>query len=558
MSIQYTVLSPWAKSDYLKKYPINPRVADLKGKTVGLYASFKEYHPFFNRELERQLAAALPETKFSHFTYIVDTCEIKNDPDNYDRFKAWLDTVDIVVGVGADMGSCALYMGYNFAEIERLGTPAVLLSKYQYLSSASKGAGARGYPGLRIVTYDGPGFVPNDVDCNKWTIDTYGGTIANMLPEIISAMTAPLTDGEKAPSEPHDWADETFTGTLDEVNSWMYAHGWTNGTPVVPPTREAVDEMLKGTDLPADYVVAELPPLNGKATVEKIAINGVMAGCLPTYMPLLIAMVEGMADDIIKLEGWTCSNAGWSPTIVVSGPIAKAIGLNCDRNLFSPYTKAASCLSRAIGYMIMNISGCRSQVEDMSGPGCDCRFGICIAENEEETPWPTLPADLGLEDGDNAVTLFWPSEKHQIPVTSPSAALGTLCGLWHGGFDVGAMITLPPESAKQFADAGYTKQNILDYVKEYNRRPSSEIPRAAIGNNHPREGLVFPAPGLVHSAPLFWNTEHMFVVVGGRDWGMCYLGGGDHGGPVCKKAVLPANWDELAEKYRQTPNYVEY
>ena len=77
------------------------------------------------------------------------------------------------------------------------------------------------------------------------------------------------------------------------------------------------------------------------------------------------------------------------------------------------------------------------------------------------------------------------------------------------------MITLPPETARQFADAGCSKQDILTYVKEYNRRPSSEIPRAAIGNNHPRKGLVFPAPGLVHSAPLFWNTEHMFVH-GGR------------------------------------------
>ena len=134
-----------------------------------------------------------------------------------------------------------------------------------------------------------------------------------------------------------------------------------------------------------------------------------------------------------------------------------------------------------------------------------------------------------------------------------------LCALWHGGFDVGAMITLPPETARQFADAGWSKQDILTYVKEYNRRPSSEIPRAAIGNNHPRKGLVFPAPGLVHSAPLFWNTEHMFVMVAGRDWGMCYLGGGDHGGPVCKKVELPKEWDVLCERYPGTmPEYLEY
>lgn len=558
MAETYTVLSPWAQSDHLLKSPINPRPADLAGKTIGLYASFKEYHPFFMQELERQLAAVLPDTKFSHYTYIVDAQEIRNDAENYPIFRQWLDGVDAVIGVGADMGSCALYMGYNFAEIERLGTPAVLLSKYQYLSSASKGAGARSYPGLRIVTYDGPGFVPNGVDCNQWTIETYRGTIANMLDEIIAALTAPLTEEEKAPAPVKDWSGETFTGTLEQVNDWMYTHGWTNGTPVVPPTKEAVKEMLRGTELAGDYVVAELPPLMGKATVEKIAINGVMAGCLPTYMPLLIAIVEALADDKLQLEGWTCSNAGWAPTIVISGPIRKDIGINSDRNLFSPYTKASACIARALAYFIMNISGCRSQIEDMSGPGSDCRFGICIAENEEESPWGSLPTDYGYPEGTNAVTLFWPSEHHQVPTANISAALGSLCGLWHGGFDVGAMVTLPPETAKLFADAGYTKQSILEYMKEYNRRPSSEIPRAAIGNNHPREGLVFPAPGLVHSAPLFWNTAHMFVVVGGRDWGMCYLGGGDHGGPVCKEAVLPSGWAELAAQYCSELGHIDY
>ena len=558
MESTYTVLSPWAKSNHLKKFPINHRIPDLRGKTIGLYASFKEYHPFFMQELERQLCKVLPETSCSHYTYIVDACEIKNDAKNYPLFQQWLSGVDAVIGVGADMGSCALYMGYNFAEIERLGKPAVLLSKYQYLSSASKGSGARSYPGLRIVTYDGPGFVPNGVDCEKWTIDTYKDVIADLLPKIIEALTSPLTPEEANPAPAKDWSTETFTGTLSQINSWMYSHGFTNGTPVVPPTEEAVAEMLRGTDLPRDHVVAELPPLMGKATIEKIAINGVMAGCLPTYMPILIAIVEGLADEKLQLEGWTCSNAGWAPTIVISGPIRKAIGINDDRNLFSPYTKAASCIARAMAYIIMNLSGVRSQLEDMSGPGSDCRFGICIAENEEESPWGSLPTDFGMEQGENAVTLFWPSEHHQVPTASPSAALESLCSFWHGGFDVGAMITLPPECAKLFADAGYSKQNILDYVQAYNRRPSSEIPRAAIGNNHPRDGLIFPAPGLVHSAPLFWNTSHMFIVVGGRDWGMCYLGGGDHGGPICKKAMLPKQWDALAETYRTEPSYVPY
>ena len=554
----YTILSPWAKSDHLQKYPIHPRPADLCGKTIGLYASFKEYHPFFMQELERQLSACLPDTRFSHFTYIVDTQELSEDAAWRPKFEEWLSGVDTVIGVGADMGSCSLYMGYNFAFIESLGKPALLLAKHQYLSSAQKGAASRGYPGLRIVTYDGPGFVPNGVDCDDWTRKTYGPTIAGLLPDILDRLTAPLSSAEQQPPIPTDWSDVTFTGTLNACNDWLYAHGWTNGTPVVPPTREAVDEMLRGTDLPPDYVVAELPPMRGKATVEKIAINGVMAGCLPTYMPLLIAMVEGMADDIIKLEGWTCSNAGWSPVAVINGPIRNAIGIHNGRNLLSAYTRPSACLSRALAYMIMNISGCRSGVEDMSGPGSDSRFGITIAENEEESPWAPLQTDYGFDPADSTVTLFWPSDHNQLPIASPSALLEKLTTMWHGGFDVGVMIVIPPEGAKMMAQAGYTKKSILDYVQAYNRRPSSEIPRAAIGNNHPRPGLVFPAPGLVHSAPLFWNQDHMFVLVGGRDWAMAYLGGGDHGGPVCKKVQLPKNWDALCREYTVRPEYVDY
>ena len=556
---KYTVYSPWGKSEYLSKKTISPRVTDLKGKTIGMYASFKEYHPYFMQELERQLSKELPDTKFSHYTYITDQTDIHTDPEHYPEFLEWIKGVDTVIGIGADMGSCALYMGYNFAHIESLGVPAVLLSKIQYITSARKGAGARQYPDLRIVTYDGPGFVPPLVDCNEWTIATYRQKIADMLPEIIDALTKPLTEEEKTPKTIEDYSDVTFTGTYEEINDWYYSNGWTNGSPVIPPTRENIDEMLKGTDLSPDHVVADLPPMLGHATVEKIAINGLLAGCKPTYMPLLIAAVEAMDDPNLYLEGWTCSNATWMPTAVISGPIRKDIGINTGRNLVSPYTRPQASIGKAIAYMIMNIGGTRSQIEDMSGPGSDGRFGIVLAENEEESPWGSLPSDFGYEDGENTITLFWPSEHTQLQTVNISATLANLCKVWHGGFDVGIMVVLPPENAKMFADAGYSKDDILTYIKEYNRRPSTEIPRAAIGNNHPRKGLVFPAPGLEHSAPLFWNKDHMFVLVGGKDWGQCYVGGGDHGGPICKKAKLPKNWNDLVKKYPgDKPKYLDY
>ncbi len=557
--MDYTVLSPWAKSDYLSKKAIQPRLETLEGKTIGLYASFKEYHPFFMQELERQLNRKFPDLRFSHYTYITDTCEIDKDPEHYPEFREWLSGVDAAVGVGADMGSCALFMGYIFAHIESLGVPAVLLSKQQYESSARNGASSRSYPGLRMVTYDGPGFVPNGVDCGEWTITTYRDVIAEMLDRIADGLTRPLSPEEADPETVKDHSALTFTGTLDQINNIFYRHGWTNGSPVVPPTREAVDEMMRGTDLPPEHLVAELPPMLGKATVEKIAINGVMAGCLPTHMPLLIAAVEAMADDVIKLEGWTCSNSCWYPVMVINGPIRDALGINTGRNILSPYTRPAACIARAVTYMIMNISGCRSGIEDMSGPGSDGRFGVCIAENEEDSPWAPLQTDYGYSAEDSSITIFWPSEHTQLPTVSVSAALDRMCTLWHGGFDVGAMFVIPPESAELFSKAGFSKQDILEYVAEYNHRPSDEIPRAAIGNNHPRNGLIFPAPGLKHHARLFWNTEHMFVLVGGSDWGTAYLGGGDHGGPCCKKALLPECWNDLVEEYPGLmPEYIDY
>ena len=127
--------------------------------------------------------------------------------------------------------------------------------------------------------------------------------------------------------------------------------------------------MCRGTDLPRDHVVATLPPMNGQATVERIAINGVMAGCTPTMMPILIAIAHGMGGSRGRQAGgWTCSNAGWLPTIVISGPIRTAIGINAGRTFCPAYTGPRP-IARAMAYLIMNISGVRMQQGGYERPG---------------------------------------------------------------------------------------------------------------------------------------------------------------------------------------------
>lgn len=143
------------------------------------------------------------------------------------------------------------------------------------------------------------------------------------------------------------------------------------------------------------------PPaaMNGKATVEKIAVNGVMAGCTPTHdahsdrhRPGDGGPRDRQAGGVDLLQRGLAAHHRHQ-----RGPSRKAIGINARRNFLSAYTRAQSCIARAMAYMIMNISGVRMQQEDMSGPGSDCRFGLCVAEDEEALPqsWPTLPAEPG-------------------------------------------------------------------------------------------------------------------------------------------------------------------
>ena len=191
------------------------------------------------------------------------------------------------------------------------------------------------------------------------------GGIANISPEIIDGiikgLTTPLSEEEKNPKcKDQETRRIIFKGDIQEVNDFFYISGWTNGTPIIPPTEEAVKRMLEGTDLSPDYLVAKIPPMGGKATVEKIAINAVMAGCLPIYMPVLIAAIKGMVDPKIHLEGWTCSAGSWAPLIIISGKLGGQLKFNTGLNLMSPYFKPSSTIAHAFALMIMNIGGTRS------------------------------------------------------------------------------------------------------------------------------------------------------------------------------------------------------
>lgn len=568
--MSYTVLSPWAKVAANRTIALNPRLDTIDGKTIGMFSHFKGHSPYMLREVEKEILKTHPTTRFSYFQYPKDTSEVRNDPVYLPKFKEWLAGVDGVIAAYGDAGSCAMYHAFNTAFVEVCGKPAVMLQKKDILSSGQSGANARHVPHLRLVLCPimDQSFAPA-LD-EAWLEKVIRPSLLPLVGELVDGLVRPLTAEEAASEEiaANKFADETFTGSLQEVQQFFYHRGYTNGEAIIPPTKEAVEEMLTGSDLSRDTVIAELPPMNGQATVEKIAIAAVMAGCNPTHLPILIAAVRAMADPVIHLVGWTCSVAGFAPIMVLNGPIRKAVGVNCSNNYASPYFKANNVLPKAMAYIIANVSGVRPSLEDNAYTGHEARFGMCFGEDEENSPWEPYHVDIaGLSREDSAVTLVWAHHRNFcIGKTGPDVLHKMLTPVDDGAFDPGCTYAISPVWADMLAKMGFkNRRQVQEYIGEYARTPSGNASlRWMTDNNHMPKYVPLPQQDPSTFSRKFWDKNHLNVfVVGttGGPRGIFYAGGGDHGGPCTIRIDLPKNWNAIVEKYAdqaEKPDFIKY
>jgi hypothetical protein len=352
-------LSPWSEVDTSDYRGLSPRLDDLNGKTIGMFGDFMIVATYMLKTVEKELRKRYPDAKFSYIQHTTETVEIVKDEKFLPEFNEWVKGVDCILCFYGSVPSSSLYLGYNAAYMEKLGKPTVMLVVPRTYPAALRGCKAKGVPALRILQYDAPVDKINAHVDQEMVDKAVAKDIEKLTEDIVSALTRPLSEEEINPVIPEqEHARRVFTGTAREISRQFYKYGWTTGAPIEIPTREAVDEMLRGTDLPPEHVVGYIPPKMGCATVEKIAINAVMAGCLPTYMPILIAAVKGALAPNIILEGWTCSQSTWGPVLTISGPVVKDINLNVRDNFLSPYYKPNATIARALGYIMMNIGDC--------------------------------------------------------------------------------------------------------------------------------------------------------------------------------------------------------
>ncbi len=261
----------------------------------------------------------------------------------------------------------------------------------------------------------------------------------------------------------------------DSIDPFEYCLQFGYPLPVIPPTVERVERILKETSYAPDEVIAHIPPNYGAATVEKIAANAVMAGCKPEMMRVLIPLVRAVCDERFNIHGVQATTHFAAPLVIINGPIRKELGFVCGSNVFSNVARANSTLGRAFQLILTNLGGARPGEIDMSTLGNAGKFSYCIAENEEQSPWDPLHVEMGLRPEQSALSLFAAESPHGVSehmaregkeiLKAISRALATVWS-YRVCAGVEALVVLCPEHVRTLSRDGFTKQTVREFLFE--------------------------------------------------------------------------------------------
>jgi hypothetical protein len=446
-------------------------------------------------------------------------------------------------------------------EAEKAGIPSVVITTTGFTTIAKAVAKAEGMADLRIGEYPGAvGVHPEELVVKN---------VENVLFErIVEHLTKPRDGGSgTVPAATRNASEIVYEGSYDDVNAYFRNQGWTDELPIVPPTRERVAAFLKQTNRAPDERITVLPQANLVATPRNIAANAVMAGCSPACMPLLIALVEAIAENTYNLAN-IGTTWGMFPYLLVNGPAVEKMRIESGAHLISKGENPA--IGRALGLIVKNIAGYRPGRNYMGTFGYPQSF--TLAENDAENPWEPFHVEHGFKKEDSTVTACasvtwgWAPAIYGTPdKTAAETALemmaleltkkpclARLAERGPKGFRNMVSILIAPPVAKALAAAGYTKQKIREYVHEHARVTFRElefllkyghseaftIAEAVKRGIYPEEYLVGPDE-LVRVLPSA-DTIHILVCGDPHRNRLMVLWGG-YVNPVTKKMTFPAS-----------------
>jgi hypothetical protein len=482
-----------------------------------------------------------------------------------------------VVGVGA-CGACMPACVRAAAVCEAAGVTAITIGATGFEQLGHSVARTLGIDHVPIVVY--PGVVLSD------TAETFServrDTVWPQIQELVSQGRAEGATADRAPTD-HTPAprDIVLSGDLDEIQERFNDLLWTDGLPIVPPTRRRVEAFLSFTDRDPDDLVAVLPPENRSATIWNIAVNGVMAGCRPEYLPVLIAVVECLADPVFRLEDQG-STSGREPLITISGPIVSELDFNSGTGVMRLGRRANTTVARFARLVMRNLAGLRIPPGDQDHGAFGCGFLVALAEDAERTKalgWTPYGVDRGFGDGDSVVTVQSvvngsapiysageSADEHLSWISSlfadamgARAMTGLLKNAWY------PLLVLGPSVAATLVEFGCDKQKIRTYLHQNTRIAARDMEAYVWISGGVKVTLADLAaegkipPGYVESSdpgrlvPMIPDPDWIGIMVAGnpnRNQSRAYVTDHVGGPPPARQVVLPHRWKEQLGRSR--------
>jgi len=269
---------------------------------------------------------------------------------------------------------------------------------------------------------------------------------------------------------------EVFTDPdAEKVSNEFYIKNQTDGLPIIPPTRSRVDKFLKYSDLKPEEIIAILPPKRGKATMEKVAINAVMAGCLSNFMPVIQHAIKAVSQEKFNLPGINATTHPISICAIINGPVSTELAINSGAGCLGPGNIANATIGRALRLSMINIAGAVPGIGDHATMGSPAKYSFCFAEAESESPWEPLHVERGYKSDVSTVTMMAaeaPQNVNDHRSTKAEDLLGTIihtaavagCNNSHVPGEI--LIIMGSEHAKTVSDDGWTKDDVKKYIHE--------------------------------------------------------------------------------------------
>ncbi|MBI2910156.1 MAG: hypothetical protein HYX92_21145 [Chloroflexi bacterium] len=451
---------------------------------------------------------------------------------------------------------------------EKGGVRSVSIAATAFLRQAQAIAKSLGAQNLAIAEYPGVIMTDNEEQLRRKVEGV-------LIDSIIEGLTKPVEDAVK-PVEPRP-RDIVFRGTLQEVQEYFYENLWTDGLPIIPPTVDMVEKFLSFTDRSPDEVLGVLLPENREATILNVAVNGVLAGCRPEYMPLLVAAVESIADPEFGIEH-AGSTPGWEPLIILNGPVIKQLDFNCAAGVTRVGRQANTSVGRFLRLYMRNVAGLRIPPGATDKATYGYTFNVVLAENEDavtEMGWQPFSVDRGFKAGENVITV-----QSVISMSPPinsggdtpldhletiaefigrrSMAYKTAPAAHYGRFH--PLFVFSPNVASVIANGGWTKDNVRQYLYDNAQESAGVLEKLAWGGGPTvfnfckcvEEGRLSrdfcQSTDPNRMVPVFLRPEWINIVVSGdpgRNQSKGFVQNHQQGPPVSRRIVLPDRWEEL-------------